>query len=594
MKKKANLFLRLFSSFTLKNRLLITYLCLSSVILLITAFSFYNTSKKVLIKHATATSEQQLSIITNNLREKIGHITDYAITLSINSEIAETLKQNPTVPVNALDRFLTNSALTKQAQRIIGLHKNIYQWDILDTQDHWFHSSTAITDELDTYFSGDLLDSLKSDPEFHFLGPVMIESQPMFIALKPITDIDTTKYLGTVVLLIKESNVSSAFRDLPDSEAKYFYIIDSSGQILSSTDSDGIFQNFFEYMGIPSKGLSALKSSNTARAKVRGEDTLFIKKSYPGMDWSVVNMIPVKNMNLEHGVILQQIILICLLLFFLSLLFSILCTRTVTAPIQKLASKMQSASQGNLNITANYHSRDEISVLYEQFNIMMRKIHTLLENIYAEQNAKQEMEIKLLQSQINPHFLYNTLNMIKSLIELQMPDMAIKALSSMSGFYRNSLSKGEFIISLKQELELTKQYLYLESLRFMEYADYKILIETDYPLDNVRIPKLTLQPLIENIFVHAFSGTFCHIIVTVHISEENIHIVVKDNGSGITPEKLMHIRQSLDSRQLSETSFGLLSIHQRIRLLYGPPYGLMIESEKYSHTTVTITLPKGA
>ena len=592
MKKVNFLIFRLSSGLTLKSRLLITYLCLSGFILFITAFSFYTTSKQVLIKNAVISSEQQLSIITNNLSEKIGHITDYAITLSINSELAEILKENPTVPTNSLERFFTNSALTKQAQRIIGLHKNIYQWDILDTENQWFHSSTSITEEITPYLSSELLDSLSQNPQFYFLGPVLVESEPVFMALKPISDIDTTRYLGTVVLLIKESNISSAFQNLPDSKEKNFYILDSSNRILSSTDSAEVFQDFSDFTGISSQGMAELTRNNTAIADIYGEDTLVIRKAYPGMDWHVINMIPIKELNLEHWVLLKQIIFICILLFVLSFMFSVLCAKTVTAPIQKLASKMQSASQGNLNITASYHSKDEISILYNQFNSMMKKIHSLLDNIYVEQNAKQEMEIKLLQSQISPHFLYNTLNMIKSLIELDMADTAIRAISALSGFYRNSLSKGSFIISLKQVLELTKQYLYIESLRFMEYIDYEVSIDTNYPMEDIKIPKLTLQPLIENIFVHALTDKFCHISISLREEGNNILITVQDNGMGISSEKLEKLTSALNSSSMSEASFGIPSIHQRIRLLYGSPYGLHISSSQNSYTSVTILLPK--
>ena len=136
LKKKA---FQLFLGISLKRRLFITYLLLSSLILMLTSVFFYTASKKVLIKRAALSSQQQLSLITSNLGEKIDNISNYAITLSINSNIADVLKENPTVPENTLEHFLVNSELTNQAQRIIGLHKNIYAWDILDTENHWFH-----------------------------------------------------------------------------------------------------------------------------------------------------------------------------------------------------------------------------------------------------------------------------------------------------------------------------------------------------------------------------------------------------------------------------------------------------------------------
>ena len=590
---KRNKLIHIFSMFTLKSRLLITYICLSSLILLITALSFYSMSKHVLIKNATTTSAQQLSIITSNLNEKLGHISDYAVTLSINSDIAETLKQNPRVPGQALDKFLVNSSLTKQAQRIIGLHKNIYQWDILDTQGNWFHSSTTITEELDSYLTPKFLDYLMENPEYHLLGPVVVKAQPMFYVVKPITDLETTKYLGSVVLLIKESNVSSAFQNLPDSSGKDFFIVNSAGKILSSTNAKGIFQKFGDFAGLSENYLSDFESLNNIRAKIHGVDSLLIKKDYPEMDWQVINVIPIESLNLEHSMILRQILMISCLLFVLSLLFSMLCTKSVTSPIQNLARKMQTASGGNLNITANYYSNDEIAVLYEQFNNMIKKINILMENIYKEQNAKQEMEVKLLQSQVNPHFLYNTLNMIQSFIDLGMPDTAKKAISAMSEFYRLSLSKGNFVISVQQELDLTRQYLYLESLRYMEYTDYRVLVNTSTSLDNIQIPKLTLQPLVENIFLHAFSDTFCHIIVTLDENDYNLIIKVKDNGIGINAEKRAELNAALARRQPDETSFGIPSVHWRIRLLYGPPYGLSINSREHEYTEIIIILPKG-
>lgn len=583
----------LFSTFPIKHRLLITYLFLSSFILVITAVAFYQTSKNALVEHATLSSEQQLVIITNNLSEKIGHISDYAITLSINSDIGATLKENPTVPQNALSRFFVNAALTRQAQRIIGLHKNISDWDILDTNNEWYHSSTDITEELTPFLSEEFLQTLQTDPSFHFLGPFTIDGSPTFAALKPVMDIDTTRYLGTVVLLIKEKNISSAFRDLPDSDLRNFYVTDLENRILSSSTSEGIYESFVSYTGITSEEMKRLEENNMATASIHGTETLLIRKEYPGLDWFVVNLIPLQSLTMEHQTVLQTMVLICVLLFILSLFFSMLCTRTVTAPIQRLASKMETASMGNLDISASYHSNDELAVLYKQFNLMMQRIQTLIHNVYEEQNAKQEMEIRLLQSQINPHFLYNTLSTIKSLVELEMNDTAVKAVAAMSVFYRNSLSKGRFIIPLKQELELTEQYLYIQSLRYMEYVDYEFNLTATFPTDTIDIPKLTLQPIVENIFVHALSVDKCHISLNMMEDDQNISITITDNGKGIPPHKLEELRASVYSSRVDRESFGLPSIHHRITLLYGENYGLTISSQEQEFTAVTVTLPKG-
>lgn len=582
---------RLFSWISLKYRLFITYLLLSSLILLLTSVFFYSASKKVLIKCATLSSQQQLSLITNNLGDKINHISDYAITLSINSNIANVLKENPTVPKNELEHFLVNSELTNQTQRIIGLHKNIYAWDILDTENHWFHSSTTETDQLDSLLDSEILDNLRTNLAFQFLGPFQISGEPTFVVLKSITNIDNTKYLGALVLLIKEANISSVFRNLPDSSSRYFYITNEKRQILSSSSSKGIYEDFSSYAGIDPTKYKTLAETGSQIFSINNTDFLFICKSSPALNWKVINLIPLENLTLDHVVILHNILIISIVVFILSVVFSILCTSTVTAPIQRLVDKMKSASAGKLDISVSYSSNDELAVLYNQFNLMMQKIQTLLNDIYEEQNAKQKMEVQLLQSQINPHFLYNTLNTIKSLIELDMKETAVKAVSAMSTFYRNSLSKGQFIIPLRQELILTEQYLYIQNLRYMDFVDYEITYESSWEDHEAEIPKLTIQPVVENIFVHGLTNQMCHIHLNVSIKNNTIYISISDNGSGIPREKLTELNRSIRDFKTARYSFGLPSINHRISLLYGENYGLTIKSSPENGTTVTIAIP---
>lgn len=592
MNPAKNLILSLFQKITLKRRLLLTYSLLSSLILLITSVAFYNSSKKILIDRATKSSRQQLELITNNLGEKIDHISDYAVTLSISSSIANILKENPTVPDKEIKRFWANTELTNQAQRIIGLHKNIYAWDILDTENHWFHSSTTETEDVFPFLACEL-DNLKRNLSFQFLGPFPVNGEPVFVALKSITDIDNTKYLGALVLLIRETNISASFHNLPDDDLKNFFIVDEDNRILSSSTSEGIYSSFGDYTGISPDDLALFEKKDCQVASVNGVETLLIRKEYAPLNWHIINLIPLESLTIEHVMILKNIIIISVILLLLSFVFSILCTKTVTSPIQRLASKMEAASQGNLNITADYYSWDELAVLYDQFNLMMQKIQALLQNIYEEQNAKQKMEIQLLQSQINPHFLYNTLNTIKSLIELDMPETAGKAVASMSSFYRNLLSRGQFIIPLKDELLLTEQYLYIQNLRFMEFVDYEIICDKSCREWNIRVPKLTLQPVVENVFVHALAHNRCHIRLQIQCMPDSIMISVEDNGKGIPPDKLSALKKSIGQNITSQKSIGLPSIHHRIVLLYGKDYGLSIASQEGIGTAVTIKLPKG-
>lgn len=576
LKKKV---FHLFLGISLKRRLFITYLLLSSLILMLTSVFFYTASKKVLIKRAALSSQQQLSLITSNLGEKIDNISNYAITLSINSNIADVLKENPTVPENTLEHFLVNSELTDQAQRIIGLHKNIYAWDILDTENHWFHSSTTETDQLDSILGPEVLDSLQTNLAFHFLGPFQISGEPTFVALKSITNIDNTKYLGALVLLIRETNISSAFRDLPDSSSRDFYITDENGQILSSSSSGGIYKDFSSYTKISSENYKTLTETDRQFFSVDGTDTLFICKSYPDLNWNVINLIPLESLTLDHMVILHNILLISIVVFILSVFFSILCTGTVTAPIQKLVEKMKSASAGKLNISASYSSNDELAVLYNQFNLMMQKIQTLLNDIYEEQNAKQKMEVRLLQSQINPHFLYNTLDSLYFVAIMHGDDQMAEMVEALSDNFKLALNNGSKYIKVADSVKWMQGYMKLQNMRYNNR--FELFVDISREILQRETITFIFQPFIENAMYHGLEPKIGKGKISLRGWQEqnNMIFTIEDDGVGI------------DDMSRLENGYGVRNVIERIKLNYGEKYGVTFESSPGNGTKVTIVVP---
>ena len=576
LKKKV---FHLFLGISLKRRLFITYLLLSSLILMLTSVFFYTASKKVLIKRAALSSQQQLSLITSNLGEKIDNISNYAITLSINSNIADVLKENPTVPENTLEHFLVNSELTDQAQRIIGLHKNIYAWDILDTENHWFHSSTTETDQLDSILGPEVLDSLQTNLAFQFLGPFQISGEPTFVALKSITNIDNTKYLGALVLLIRETNISSAFRDLPDSSSRDFYITDENGQILSSSSSGGIYKDFSSYTKISSENYKTLTETDRQFFSVDGTDTLFICKSYPDLNWNVINLIPLESLTLDHMVILHNILLISIVVFILSVFFSILCTGTVTAPIQKLVEKMKSASAGKLNISASYSSNDELAVLYNQFNLMMQKIQTLLNDIYEEQNAKQKMEVRLLQSQINPHFLYNTLDSLYFVAIMHGDDQMAEMVEELSDNFKLALNNGSKYIKVVDSVKWMQGYMKLQNMRYNNR--FELFVDISREILQRETITFIFQPFIENAMYHGLEPKIGKGKISLRGWQEqnNMIFTIEDDGVGI------------DDMSRLENGYGVRNVIERIKLNYGEKYGVTFESSPGNGTKVTIVVP---
>lgn len=263
----------------------------------------------------------------------------------------------------------------------------------------------------------------------------------------------------------------------------------------------------------------------------------------------------------------------------------------------ELASTIHDAAEGNLSQKANRQSAGEIEILYEGFNNLMNAVNRLLRRVYQEQEEKSEYQFHLIQAQIKPHFLYNTLEMIKSLIDLEKRETASQCISAMASFYRLSLNRGNDIISVYDEVKLSQQYMYLQKLRYIEYLDYRFNIPEE--LTKYQLPKMTLQPILENSIYHGIKEKQEEGIVEIELTEhgDSLRFVIVDNGIGMTKEMLSHLQQTIkSSSDLEESespkSFGMASVNRRLKLLYGENYSFVIESEYGEFTKVTILIPK--
>jgi two-component system sensor histidine kinase YesM len=239
---------------------------------------------------------------------------------------------------------------------------------------------------------------------------------------------------------------------------------------------------------------------------------------------------------------------------------------------------------------------DEITEMGISFNIMIGKIRELLDAKVREQRNLKKAELRALQAQVNPHFLYNTLDTIVWMAEENKPQQVIDIVHSLSSFFRIALSKGMDWIPIRQEIEHIRNYLQIQKLRYDGILDYRIEVD-DGILDGT-ILKLTLQPLAENALYHGIKNKRDggSIVVRARRAGPGQAILeVEDNGVGLTPYKLEKTRAALN-RSLEETAsesvgYGLANVNQRIKLYYGQEYGLSIDSQYQTGTKVTITIP---
>jgi two-component system sensor histidine kinase YesM len=270
-------------------------------------------------------------------------------------------------------------------------------------------------------------------------------------------------------------------------------------------------------------------------------------------------------------------------------------SRSIYIPIKKLHDVTSTITKNDLQALVTSDNIDEITELGMSFNIMIAKIKDLLDAKVKEQEYLKKAELRALQAQINPHFLYNTLDTIIWMAEAKQTDRVIEIVSALSSFFRISLSKGRDWITIGEEIERTRSYLTIQKIRYRDILDFKIEID-DQILDNT-ILKLILQPLVENALYHGIKnkrhgGT---IIVRAFQKKENeISLEVEDNGIGFTPEKLDLVQADLedDSGDIRlEAGFGIDNVNKRIKLYYGRQYGLSIRSEYRAGTCVTLLIP---
>lgn len=270
---------------------------------------------------------------------------------------------------------------------------------------------------------------------------------------------------------------------------------------------------------------------------------------------------------------------------------AILIAYGLTKPINKLSELMAIAERGNLDIRFNTLYNDEIGKLTRQFNSMIEKIKLLISEVAQEQAQKKKMELETLQMQIDPHFLYNTLDSIKFLAEQKSDDTG-EMVRALGQFYRHGLSKGDGLITVSEEIDHLKNYLIIQKIRYSTQFDYRI--ETDHSILECETIKFILQPLVENSIYHGVrkkreKGI---IIIKGYREDGDLFFTIYDNGAGMTPERLAQIRENLDKIHLpKDCGIGVHNVHKRIMMQYGEEYGLSIHSVKNEFTLIKVKLP---
>ncbi len=398
--------------------------------------------------------------------------------------------------------------------------------------------------------------------------------------IRVINDLQDQQPIGIIIINLPEASFINAYNDLVSKYGMHVILLDENNEKIIGTGSDE-FDSF-----IP--GIIDGSESNTEIVRINNQEFLmsYLKINY---NWKIISVAPFSELSRESKIFSLTAFIVIILNSVLLFLGSIFISRLITNPVKKLLRAMKDVENNEFGMVDLKMGSSEFEKLQDGYNRMVTEIQKLIKRIMEEQKIKRKAELDVLQAQIKPHFLYNTFDAISYLALEGRSEKVYTIMKALGSYYRTSLNKGSEVITLREEVEVVKNYLTIQKIRYNDIFTDSYDIEAE--IENIRILKLVLQPLAENALYHGIkpSGEPGHIGITAVKEGEFIKITVKDNGVGMPEDTIKNIFSGRKSCE--ETSFGLKGTIERLRIFYGVENVLSIESTPGGGTEVVLTIP---
>lgn len=577
-----------FSLYKLSIFKLLLMLCLLLVITIISVLSifFYYQYCNFFIEK----TNKQIINVLNEINNNITSIVDTAINISFSVANDDFIKQMITKykHANIIEQLHLDQDVESKLSQVWFLKPEIYNINIfLDGKKYAGNPSNSVYP----------LSAVKDLPWFRSLGRkrgVLIDTH--------LFGFDTTYFKNSYVIrsLVRIQNKSEndlgfvsveisedyLYRKLlaPNkvTENSNIFMVNRNGKVLAAAGKSKLLKKIDSWEFL--RTVFANPKRGYIRFKWNGEDVLCVYSPESKINWRVVEMIPVKELYTGMGVIksasLLGIIITLGLAFPLAWFLSVFISRPITA----LARSMEDYQVGAETGKVKTKFRNEIGELYQKYNFLTQRIVTLMENARQTQKAFYEAEIKALQAQVNPHFLYNTLNSVNWMaLNIHAHDISLM-ITMLSRLLRLTFRKGHFH-TIGEEIEHLRYYLDIQKIRYKNRFEYDL--NFDETARDCLIPALTMQPIVENSLVHGFENMSGGGIITIEITRKNdlIFIDIQDNGSGIPEEVIAELVNSENGH------FGIKSVNDRIRYLCGEAFGIEYQAGLSTGTHACIKLP---
>lgn len=572
-------------NYRLRSKLIITYILLTVVPISLLGYISYYQYTKSIEEQVGEYIPKILDQANENIDKQMAELT-YAPELLYNSsQVLSILRKNsyPTRSEFLNDRFIVNSYLSStyftEKNSLLG----VFVW----TKQRLF-SSTAVS------YTG-----FEKEPEWLEKEGIILQHEtdlrfkgkpPFFLIVKQIQDLENRRNIGTIAIAVQLSFIEKVLLNIKDQDEAEIWIMNRQGRVIYHTNP--------EQIGAVEDMTKFPITNGSFRSYKDGQRMLVSVSEFERMDWITVHRIPFKYLTKQADLIRDVMVLFFIVIVLATLMISVLMAWSVSRPIHKLSRLMRNVEKGDFQVDLHIDSKDEIGILARSFNSMVSKIRELVQLNYHIELRQKQAELYALQSQINPHFMYNTLETISMAVEEDEKETVVKMVTLLGKMLRFSLSNKDRIVAMDKEVEHINNYLSIQKYRFEQRLNFTINAEIE--LHQYYSPKFILQPIIENCIKHGLE-TRKGLSINIRVSKingirpetEDIAISIRDSGTGINSETLEKIQELLKSDPIAkrDSGFGLINVHARIVMMFGAEYGLAVESKQHEGTEVVIRIP---
>ncbi len=573
-----------FLNLQIRKKLMLCFALLIALPVILMAVFYLSNSKYILEKKSSEYTSDILTELQKNIENTASELDTIFTQVHNNAEIQTLLTEiSLTVPSGGAVPANAKEEMDGILRDISYSHPDIESIYLLSYYDHTFFSAVP---KITSGISGEDLEAIKQnggDTTWLKCNDNIITYGRLMVSLQNVEP------LGYLIINLSEDELFDIYSNISLYKDGSIFITDRGGSILSHGDKSLLGKRVSQdYMNL------ILTSSDTSFSlkNIDGQQYYIACQAINNKEWYLFYQVSAVDFEHDFITLTQAFFVITLLILTLTLLVSVVLAKSISDPITNLSRTMQQVRNGNFDIRSDYQSKDEVGILSDNFNAMIENTNELIQTIYQKELLKQEAELRFLKFQINPHFLYNTLETINWISRIHGVPEAGEIAKALGDLMREGLRDDDFV-PIKDEIKNIENYLLIQQYRYGEKI--KITININPEISEIKTPKFVLQPIIENALVHGLDSKIDggNIRIFGGCDGKDILLTVEDDGVGMPEEvrrKLLNenLRKSDDGKH---THIGILNVHKRLRLYFGPSYGLSIHSEVGVGTVVTIRIP---